>query len=180
VSGWFSTPTAYGGLNKAAHWAIALLFAWQVFSGLLMVRLPFEGGALGLATGDWYNWHKTLGLAALLLALGRVALRRWGGLPGWAPALTEGDRRLAHRLEQGLYLAMFLLPMSGFLHVMAGGYGVLVAGLFALPNPIGKVEWLGEVGRVAHIAGGVLLAAALAGHLSLVLRRGLFPRMWPG
>lgn len=176
---WLSTAGAYGGLNKAAHWAIALVFAWQVFSGLLMTRLPFEGGALGLTTGHWYNWHKTLGLLALLLAMGRAVLRRWGGLPDWAPSLTETDKRIAHRLEQALYLAMFLLPLSGFLHVMAGGYGVQFAGLFALPNPIGKVEWLGEVGRLAHIAGGVLLALALAGHLALVLRRGLFARMWP-
>lgn len=175
-----STSEAYGSLNKWAHWGIVALFGAQVFSGLLMTRLPFEGGALGVSTNDWYNWHKTLGLIALAVALGRMALRRWGGLPEWAAALTEADRRLAHRLEQGLYLAMLLLPLSGFLHVMAGGYGVQFASLFALPNPIGKVEWLGEVGRVAHIAGGVLLAVALAGHVWLVLRRGLLARMWLG
>jgi cytochrome b561 len=175
-----STPEAYGSLNKWAHWLIVGLFAAQLFSGLLMTRLPFEGGALGVSTNDWYNWHKTLGLMALLLALGRVALRRWGGLPDWAPALTEADRRRAHRLEQGLYLGMFLLPLSGFLHVMAGGYGVQFASAFALPNPIGKIEWLGAVGRAAHILGGMLLAAALAGHVGLVLRRGLLARMLSG
>jgi cytochrome b561 len=34
-----NTSTAYGGLNKALHWAIAGLFAAQLLSGPLMVRL---------------------------------------------------------------------------------------------------------------------------------------------
>jgi cytochrome b561 len=175
-----NTRAGYGALPKALHWAIVLLFAVQVLLGLVMVRLPFEGGALGFATGTWYNWHKTLGLVALAVALPRLALRQWGPLPDWAPSLCVRDQRLAHGLEVALYAAMLVLPVTGFLYVMAGGFGVQFAGAFALPNPIGRIAWLAEAARVAHVAGGVLLAAALAGHLWLVLRRRLFGRMWPG
>jgi cytochrome b561 len=95
------------------------------------------------------------------------------------------EKRIIHRAEQLLYIAMVLMPLSGLLHVMAGGYGVLLAGTWALPNPIGEWKPLGEVGRVVHLLGAIGLGVALAAHLgvvlrhTLVLRDGLIRRMLP-
>ncbi len=175
----------YGALPKAAHWIIAALFAWQLGSGLVMTRLGDGERIAGLGADALYNWHKTIGLLALAVALGRIALRRMGELPPWAPTLTVAERRIVHRAEQLLYAAMLLMPLSGFVHVMAGGYGVLLAGLVALPNPLPESKALGEVGRVLHLAGAIGLALALAAHLGVVLRHaallrdGLLRRMLP-
>jgi cytochrome b561 len=123
---------------------------------------------------------------ALAVALLRAWVRRSGALPPWAPQLTVLDQRIVHHAERGLYLAMFLMPLSGFVYVMAGGYGVLFAGAVALPNPLPRWEWLALAGKWTHIAGALLLAAALAAHLAVVLRHtlllgnGLIRRMLPG
>jgi cytochrome b561 len=91
-----------------------------------------------------------------------------------------------HHAENGLYLAMFLMPATGFLHVMAGGYGVRFAGSFDLPNPLPRWEWLAALGAWGHLAAAVLLCIALGAHLgvvvrhSLVNRNGLIRRMLPG
>jgi cytochrome b561 len=181
-----NTAAGYGALTKLFHWLVVALFAMQVGSGLVMTRLEEGGTAAGLAGDDLYNWHKKIGLLALLAALARIQARRMGELPPWAPTLTETEKRIVHRAEQLLYLAMVLMPVSGFTYVMAGGYGVMLAGVVALPNPIGKWEPLGEVGRVVHVAGAVMLALALAAHLGVVLRHavllrdGLLRRMLPG
>jgi cytochrome b561 len=181
-----NTSLAYGGLTKAFHWATVAIFAFQLLSVLLMVRMEEYGMAIGLRRDDWYNWHKTLGLVALLVAVGRIWVRRAGTLPDWAPTLTESEKRVVHRAEQLLYLAMFLMPVSGFVFTVAAGYGVEFAGAVALPNPIGRWEALGEVARIVHVATAILLGLALAAHLAvvlrhvLVLRDGLLRRMLPG
>jgi cytochrome b561 len=175
-----NSSAGYGSLTKALHWIIVALFAWQLGSAVAMTRLDDDAARDAL-----YNWHKTLGLVALAVALVRIRVRAMGELPPWAPTLTEMEKRIIHRAEQGLYVAMVLMPLSGLLHVMAGGYGVLLAGTWALPNPIGEWKPLGEVGRVVHLLGAIGLGVALAAHLgvvlrhTLVLRDGLIRRMLP-
>lgn len=178
-----NTPQAYGSVTKALHWMIAAVFAFQLGSGLVMTRLGEGQLALGLSGDDWYDWHKTLGLAALLLAVARLLARRAGTLPEWADCLTDWDKRLAHGAERLLYLGMFVMPLTGLLHVMAAGYGVRLAGIWALPNPLPQMEWLGQVGAWGHVVAGIMLALALAGHLLVVARHlpsGLLRRMMPG
>jgi cytochrome b561 len=177
----WNSEAGYGAAPKFFHWAIVLLFAAQFAGGLTMTRL--DPGGLQDAM---YNAHKTLGLIALLLALLRLGVRRVGRLPDWAACLSEGERRFAHRAEQALYAGMFLLPLSGFVHVMAGGYGVALFGAWPLPNPLPRSETASWLASWTHAIAGVLLAAAIAGHVGLVLRHtllrrnGLLRRMWPG
>jgi cytochrome b561 len=96
------------------------------------------------------------------------------------------ERKLVHRAEQVLYAAMFAMPISGFLYVMAGGYGVKLFGALQLPNPIGEWQLLALAARWTHIASSYALLAALALHLGIVLRHqlllkdGLLYRMLPG
>ncbi len=180
-----SSSQGYGALPKALHWVAALLFAFQFLSGLIMTRMDEHGLALHLHQDDWYNWHKTIGLVALLVAIGRLWARRAGELPPWAPSLSAVERRVVHRAEQLLYIAMFVMPLSGFVFTMAGGYGVLLAGAIALPNPIGRWDLLATLAQITHVAAAILLVLALATHLglvlwhTLVLRDGLLLRMLP-
>lgn len=172
----FNSPARYGAATKVFHWATVALFSFQLLSALVMTRLGDDGAAAGLGRDSWYNWHKTLGLVALLVAILRLAARRAGTLPSWAPTLTETEKRIVHRAEQALYLAMFAMPVSGFVFVMAGGYGVQFAGMIAMPNPIGRWESLGEGARILHIAGAILLGIALATHMTIVVRHVVFLR----
>jgi cytochrome b561 len=153
-----------------------VLFAFQYAAGLTMTRLGEGERAFGLSGDALYDWHKTLGLVALAVAVVRLWARHVGELPPWSPTLSEGERRFVHRAERVLYAAMFVLPVSGFVYVMAGDYGVMVAGRWEMPNPLPRAAALAAVGRWVHVGAAIVLAAALAGHLGLVLRHTLWLR----
>jgi len=176
----------YGGLTKALHWLVAVLFGFQYLAGAVMTRMAPNGTALGLTQSAWYNWHKSIGLVALAIALVRLANRNLGDLPPWAPSLNDGEKRFIHRAEQLMYGAMLVMPVSGFLYVMAGGYGVHLFGHWHLPNPIGAWPLLELTSRLVHQVAGIALAVAVLGHVGLVLRHqlffrdGLLRRMLPG
>jgi cytochrome b561 len=90
-------------------------------------------------------------------------------LPPWAPTLTALEQTIIHRAEQLLYAAMFIMPVSGFLYVMAGGYGVRLFGIVDLPNPVPSSPVLASTANWVHVAGSMLLLLPLGTHLGLVL-----------
>lgn len=175
----------YGTLTKVFHWLIALLFATQYVSAAIMLRTPDGATTLGVTQDSYYNWHKSLGLIALVVTVARLLNRRAGALPPWAPSLTKVEKLIIHRAEQLLYAAMLAMPLSGFIYVMAGGFGVRLFGLYDLPNPIGAVPWLAAMAKWLHVASAMGLLLPLGAHLGLVLghhfglRDKLIDRMLP-
>jgi cytochrome b561 len=180
-----NTQEGYGALTKLCHWLIAALFAFQFAAANIMLRIDANETALGLNQATYYNWHKSIGLLALFVAVFRLLARKRGELPAWAPGLSANERKFVHRAEQVLYAAMFVMPVSGYLYVMAGGYGVNLFGVVTLPNPIGEWQALAIAAKWTHILSSYALLLALAGHLGLVLRHqlllkdGLLNRMLP-
>ena len=184
--GLLNDGTSYGALTKTLHWLMVALFAFQYVAAAIMVRLDETGRVLGLGQSDYYNWHKSIGLVALAVAVARILNRRAGRLPDWAPTLSNGEKVFIHRAEQVLYTAMVVMPISGFVYVMAGGYGVRLFGVMDLANPIGVSGALAAIGKWVHVGAAYVLLAAIAGHVGLVLRHqllmrdGLIRRMLPG
>lgn len=180
-----NSSDGYGAFTKFFHWLMVVLFTLQYVGGNIMTTLERDETLVGLTQSDYYNWHKSLGLVALGIAVLRLINRYAGRLPNWAPTITKGEKKFIHRAEQVLYSAMFVMPMSGFVYVMAGDYGVLLFGQWHLPNPIGKQDLLALVGKWTHIVAGWVLLAGILGHLfvvlrhQLVLRDGLIKRMLP-
>ncbi|MFQ6550572.1 cytochrome b [Aestuariibius sp. 2305UL40-4] len=171
-----NTSDRYGALTKFFHWLIVALFAWQYFSGNVMTGMERGSLVAGIGQNAYFNWHKSIGLVALGIAIFRIINRSIGQLPNWAPTLGNGEKVFIHRAEQVLYLAMFVMPISGYIYVMAGDYGVLLFGEWKLPNPIGKIEALANGAKWVHIVAGYVLAAAVLGHVLLVLRHQIFMR----
>ncbi|HRY15177.1 MAG TPA: cytochrome b/b6 domain-containing protein, partial [Candidatus Competibacteraceae bacterium] len=87
--------------------------------------------------------------------------------------------------EVRLYWCMFLLPISGYLFVMAGGFGVKLFGLYDLPNPIGKQAGLATTMMAAHIVLGYAAVVFIAWHVGIGLKHhgfdkdGFLNRMLP-
>ena len=183
--GLLNTKDGYGALTKVLHWLVVVLFAFQFFAASIMQRIGPAETALGLTQAAFYNWHKSIGLVALAVAVLRLLARKSGRLPDWAPSLSARERSFVHRAEQILYTAMFVMPVSGFLYVMAGGYGVKLFGVVDLANPIGESERLAAAAKWTHIVSSYVLMLTLAGHIGLVLRHqlvlkdGLLHRMLP-
>jgi cytochrome b561 len=165
-----NTQAGYGALSKLLHWAVVVLFAFQYAAATIMLNLGPNETWLGLRQDDFFNWHKSLGLIALAVALVRLLARKAGRLPDWAPTLSARERAFMHHAEPWLYAAMFVMPVSGYVYVMAGGYGVILFGVFDLPNPIGKWQALAVVAQWTHIVSSYVLLCVLAGHIGLVLR----------
>ena len=181
-----NTQHGYGALTKLFHWLIVVLFALQYVGANIMLNLGRGETMFGQNGGFYYNWHKSLGLVALVIAILRLINRQVGQLPDWAPTLSTGEQRFIHRAEQLLYLSMLVMPISGYIYVMSGGFGVMLFGVWKMDNPIGKWEALAFATKWIHIIFSYALMAAIIGHLVVVLRHqffikdGLIKRMLPG
>lgn len=182
---WRNTEAGYGAVAKFFHWTIFALLVYQYVVANIMLRTGPEETFWGFSQGTLYNWHKSIGLVALLFAILRLSWRTLTPLPAWAETLSDGERRFSHRIEQILYAGLLLMPVTGYLYVMAGGYGVMLFGAYPLPNPIGKQPSLAWIGKWSHIVASYALLVAIAGHVGLMLRHqfvrrdGLVRRMLP-
>lgn len=168
-------PDGYGAVTKLLHWATVLAVAAQFVVGYAMEvddsghgrgRGRGEGSGRGRGRGgeddvelfdgrfDLVDLHVLLGLSILALVGVRVIWRASTPLPPWAAQLTEGSRRFLHATEVALLATLVVVPATGIALVLGDD------DLLAL-----------------HVGAHIAFFAALAAHLTIVLRRRLLPRM---
>ncbi len=165
-----NSAARYGLITKVLHWTVFLFILNQFVVAAAMLNTPQAETPGGFSQGTLYNWHKSIGLIALALALLRYIWRKGAALPDWAPNLSTGEKRAIHGIERTLYVCMFLLPISGFVFVMAGGYGVEFFGLWSLPNFIGKNASVTPIAEWTHAIAAGLLVTALFAHWGVGIR----------
>jgi len=181
-----NSENGYGALTKLCHWVVVVLFVCQYGSASLMLHTPDDSTMLGLRQSTYFDWHKSFGLIVLLVMIARLINRQCGTLPPWAATMTEVEKIIVHRCEHLLYALLLVMPISGLIHVFAGGYGVRLFGLVDLPYPIGKDAAIGGLALWVHIVTSKLLLLPLGAHLFLVLGHHfglhdrLIARMLPG
>ncbi len=174
---WKNTSSRYGAVTKLFHWAVFLLFIYQYVVAMNMVRMENGDTALGFyGQNTLYNWHKTIGILLLILAFARYMWRRNAPLPDRAPTLSPFERSATHWIERLLYICMFLMPISGFIYVMSGGYGVLLFGRFPLPNIINVNETLAGIAQLTHRFTAYAILVVWLCHLTLVLKHQFINR----
>lgn len=107
----------YSTTAAAIHWLSAGLIIAQIWLGFTFHDFP-KGSP---ERAFYFDWHKTVGVIILLLALGRLALRLMrpapaypDGTPGWHSALATWGHR-------ALYFLMIALPLTGLMAVSRGG-----------------------------------------------------------
>jgi cytochrome b561 len=165
-----NTPTRYGPVTKTLHWLIFVLLITQFVLALAMLDTADEDTFAGLTPGSLFEWHKSIGLIALAVAIARYLWRRLTPLPDWAQHLSEGERRAIHYIERVLYVCIFLMPVSGYLFVTAGGFGVVLFDRWKLPDLIGKHHVLASIAEPTHEVSAALLVLALLAHWLLIFR----------
>ncbi len=169
-------PGRYGIVSKFLHWTVFLLFVYQFVGANIMTRLGRNGTAFGMDGDFYYNWHKSIGMVLLCLAVARLIWRRTTPLPEWHPSLTEPERSMVSRLEHWMYWLMFVMPVTGYLFVMAGGYGIKLFGLVDLPNPIGKQPDWSWIVWTLHVVFAYVTLIVISWHVGLILKKHLFER----
>jgi cytochrome b561 len=153
-----------------------------------MEDLRGSGASFAFISGA-YNWHKTAGVAILLLSLARLAWRLTHKPPA-LPAGTPGWQRVAARATHvGFYAVMIGVPLGGY--VVASSYApqlpILLFNEIQLPAlPVPKTPEFQEFSGSAHGAGGWVILVLLAIHAGAALkhhfldRDGVLARMIPG
>lgn len=165
-----NTSERYGWMTKLLHWVGAVFVLNQIVVAIVMLRTPADETAAGFSQGTLYNWHKSVGLVFFAVLVGRVAWRWLTPLPGWAPNLSGREMRAIHLVERGLYVCLFAMPLSGFLFVMAGDFGVHFFSTRHLPNVVGVHETLAQAAQWTHRIGAWMLTALLLAHWTIVGR----------
>lgn len=166
----FNTQERYGTVAIALHWIAALMLAVLIGMGLYMVGLPDAGFDKVKITLILY--HKELGLAALLVAIVRLAWRMSNHLPTLVDALPYWQKVTARFVHLAFYGLMFALPISGLLMSSAAAIPVSAFGVVDLPDLVAPSDnlfhrmiqvhrWLGY-GLLVLI--GVHAGAALMHH----------------
>ena len=161
-------PTGYSATQIALHWTIAVLVILQLIIGedIVPAYRAYRSGTEVSADALFdANIHVYVGIAILVLALARLALRLIRGVPAYPDGGSKAQRVAAMAIHGLLYLAILGMPVTGALAWFLG---------------VGAAGEVHELAKPVIIAAVVLhTAGALWQHFYLrsdVLRRMLRPQ----
>ncbi|AHM02992.1 cytochrome B561 [Roseibacterium elongatum DSM 19469] len=173
--------TRYRRTARLIHWAMAILVLGMIPAGVAMVQPGIERSVQNAL----FLFHKNVGVVLLLLIVLR-ALYRWrhppAPLPGDLPAWQHRAAGVSH---VALYALLFLVPIAGYIRVMAGGFPIETLDWLGVPSLVPRSDALAEVAKTVHYFGGIALALLIATHIAaaayhgIIRRDGVFSRMWP-
>ncbi|WP_354683015.1 cytochrome b/b6 domain-containing protein [Cupriavidus necator] len=174
-----SSPTSFTSVQKLLHWSMAVLLLAMLFIGVAMVATLSRGH------GTLVALHRPLGIALLVLAIVRIAVRLRHGSPPLPPAMPPVQRAIAKASHLALYALMLAIPLLGWGMLSAGGNPVTMAGAIQLPPILPVDVRLFALLRALHTWLAFALFAVVLLHLAaallhgLVLRDGVFGAMAP-
>lgn len=105
----------YNNVAIALHWLIAVLLFAEIYVGW-----TFSGMERGPERAEWFEWHRTLGFAILILSLARLAWRFMNPPPPFPPETPRWERTLARINHALFYVVLIALPMTGWVYVSTG------------------------------------------------------------
>ena len=155
---------------RLLHWTMALLILAMLFIGAAMVSTAGPAYAALIAL------HRPLGIAILLLAALRLAIRLATGAPPLPADLPRVQQRAARGAHILLYLAMIGLPLIGWAMLSAGGYPVRLTAGFVLPPIVPQNAPAYGLLRRAHGLIAFAFFALILGHLTIALIHGFVRR----
>jgi cytochrome b561 len=123
-----TTRTSFAVPQRLLHWLMAICILSMLFIGV---------GMVSTVTTKYLTLvqiHKPLGIAILVLALIRLALRLYYGAPA-LPADLPAPMKLAAELSQYIFYALMIaMPLIGWAMLSAAEYPVVLFGSVHLPS----------------------------------------------
>ena len=172
---------SYDRVQRAFHWSMALIIVVAMLIGLYCAyQVP--GTPLRRCL---LEWHKSLGMAAMVLIVLRTAYRLARAAPPYVERMGRLNHAAAHGAHLGLYALMLFMPLTGYWFSAAGGYSLPFFWLFQWPRvlPVDKASI--HLPEALHLYGGWALYTVVGLHVAavvwhqLVKRDTVLSRMWP-
>ena len=157
-------------LQRGLHWLMAVCILAMLFIGVGMVS-TIEPKYLALV-----SIHKPLGMAILILALIRLAVRLRSGAPPLPMDLPEPMKLAAHLSHYVLYILMIAMPLIGWGMMSAAAYPVKLWDGVYLLSILPQSESLHTALWNAHFYLAFLFFAVILMHLAAALFHALIRR----
>jgi len=166
-------------LQRLLHWVMAACILAMLFIGVGMVSTVMPKYLTLVSI------HKPLGIAILVLALIRLALRLRYGAPPLPADLPEPMKLAAQSSHYFLYALMIGMPLIGWGMLSTAAYPVVLFPGVHLPSILPQSDRLHALLWAAHfylafvLFALILMHAAAALFHALVRRDGVFETMAP-
>jgi cytochrome b561 len=163
--------------QRLLHWLMAVCILAMLFIGVGMVSTIMPKYLTLVSI------HKPLGMAILVLALIRLAVRLRYGTPPLPANLPEPMKLAAHLSHYAFYVLMIAMPLLGWGMLSAAAYPVVLFGGVHLPailplsDSLHTLLWNAHFYLAFAFFGLILLHVAAALFHALVRRDGVFEAM---
>lgn len=124
-----STVSRYSSGSKWLHWIVALIVIPMVCFSFFLDDLPETVRGTGI------NLHKSFGLLVLFLMFLRLFWILKKGKPSLPASVPIWQRFAARMVQFFLYVALFVMPLAGWIMSTAANKVPSFFGLFTLPLP---------------------------------------------
>lgn len=154
------------------HWviAVAVIWNWRIAESAHDAATREESMAI-MAN------HKALGIAILVLTIGRLIWRFTHRTPGFLPDIKPWERRLASAVYFAFYALLIGLPLFGWLANSYYGQPIDFFGWFTIPAlPVAENGDRGRSIYEAHATAGTVLLLLVALHILGALKHQFIDR----
>lgn len=172
-----NTATQYGSVARTLHWITALLILTAIPLGWFANQMPYATGEELAAKAQLFSLHKTVGVAAFIIALIRIL---------WAftqprPEPVHPDRvwetRCAETVHWTLYLSLVIVPLSGWVHHAAtDGFAPILWPLGQDLPLVPTSEAVAGTAAAMHWLFTKILVAAVLLHIAGALKHAFIDR----
>jgi cytochrome b561 len=160
-----NTTARWGAIAQTFHWVIVALIITQ------FVLINIEGNLpLGLHKLIWLARHKSVGITILGLAILRLAWRWMNPTPELPNTLKPYERVLAKVTHVGLYVLLFIMPLTGWTMSSARNFPVSWFNLVQLPDLVGPNRALYDTLHTTHAVLAWLLVGVATLHVLAALK----------
>ena len=169
-----SQPT-YSTGAKIIHAVTALLVLINIGWGLHMEHFPgYKHGQP--EWNDLLFYHASIGALIFWLTVVRVVWRAKHQPPQEPAAMPAWQKTVAKLVHGALYFILLALPLSGYIHRLAGNHAVSFWGAFNWPILLDPNEPLRLLMDKIHVGLACVLIALLVLHLAAVFKHTLIDR----
>jgi cytochrome b561 len=174
------SPT-YNRVAVALHWAIAGLVVLMFFFGLYAdeQKEALRAGEASLEQVVMiYNWHKTVGLLVLALAVTRLAWRLMHKAPPLPATMSGAEVLLTKAVHVAFYVLIIGIPLAGWLIISTSESPSFFFNNQAMqiPEIWGNSEPLHETMEEVHEYGAWTIMILMVLHIAAALKHHFVDR----